>query len=199
MNLLLPVWIGLMFPLAAAPLVKLTEGDTLRITVRGVPLEEQQGINGEYTIDDQGGVRLPHLEQPLQAKGLSAREFARAAEKAYRHGGIYRAPAIEVVSQANINASGAMISVGGHVTRDGRFPFQKGMTVLQAIDAAGGRNEFASRNVFLYRKGKRVCLDFLNLAHKNIVLQQGDSLQVAQRPAILDRWKGSPEEVAPYL
>ena len=199
MNLFLPLWIGLLLPLAAAPLVKLSEGDTLQITVRGVPASEQQGINGDYTVDDRGGVRLPHLEAPLNAKGLSASQFARAAEEAYRKAGIYRAPAIEVVSKADIKAPGAMISVGGHVARDGRFPFQKGMTVLQAIDGAGGRNEFASRNIYLYRGGKRVCLDFNNLSHKNIALQQGDSLQVAQRPALVDRWKGSHEEVAPYL
>ena len=200
MNVFLPLWIGLLLPLAAAvPSAKLTEGDTLQVTVRGVPSSEQQGINGEYNVDDRGGVRLPHLEKPLNAKGLSASQFARAAEKAYQTAGIYRAPAIEVVSKADIKAAGAMISVGGHVGRDGRFPFQKGMTVMQAIDGAGGCNEFASRNVFLYRKGKRVCLDFRDLAHKNIELQQGDSLQVDQRPAILDRWKGKPEEVAPYL
>lgn len=199
MNLLLPVWIGLLLPLAAVPPIKLSEGDTLRITFRGIPLKEQQTINGNYTVNDEGGVRLPYLNQPLPARGLSALQFARAAERAYTDEDIYRAPAIEVVCEAHLKAPGAMISVGGHVSRDGRFPFQKGMTVLQAIDGAGGRNEFASRNIYLYRNGKRVCLDFEKIAHKNIVLLQGDSLQVAQRPALLDRWKGSPEEVAPYL
>jgi len=193
-------WLGMMISaLAALPVVKLEPGDAIQLTVRGIPPGEQGGINGPYTLDDRGAVRLPLLSAPLRAQGMSVSEFARAAERAYRDAGIYTAPAIEVVAKAQIEAEGAKISVGGHVARDGRYPFQKGMTVLQAIDGAGGRNEFASRNIVLYRKGKRVCLDFLELSHKNIVLEPGDSLQVEQRPAIMDRWKGRPEAVAPYL
>ena len=194
------IWLGLAISaIAALPLVKLEAGDAIELTVRGIPPGEQQGMNGSYTVDDQGGVRLPLLDAPLKAGGLTAREFARAAERAYRKAGIYTAPAIEVVAKGQIEKEGAMISVGGHVTRDGRYPFQKGMTVLQAIDGAGGRNEFASRNIKLFRKGKCVCLDFNELSHKNIKLEPGDSLQVEQRPALIDRWKGSPEAVAPYL
>ena len=63
------------------------------------------------------------------------------------------------------------------------------MTVIQAIDSVGGRNDFGGRNVVLLRDGKEFRLDFENLAHKNIALKPGDSIQVEQK-GIIDRWKG---------
>jgi hypothetical protein len=72
------------------------------------------------------------------------------------------------------------------------------MTVIQALDAAGGRNDFGSRNVILLRAGKQYCLDFQNLKHKNIELLPNDSLQVEQK-GVLDRWKGDEGTVKPLL
>ena len=68
------------------------------------------------------------------------------------------------------------------------------MTILQAIDAAGGRNAFGGRNIQLFRNGKQFTLDFNNLDHKNITLKPGDSLQVEQK-AVIDRWKGDEERI----
>ena len=70
------------------------------------------------------------------------------------------------------------------------MPFRKDMTVIQAIDSAGGRDDFGGRNLMLIRDGKQYCLDFTNLSHKNIVLRPGDSIQVEQK-GVIDRWKGN--------
>ena len=88
----------------------------------------------------------------------------------------------------------AVISVGGQVRRAGEIPYRKDMTVIQALDAAGERDDFGGRNLFLLRDGKQICLDFTNLAHKNIVLRPGDSIQVEQK-GIIDRWKGCEETI----
>jgi polysaccharide export outer membrane protein len=173
----------------------LEAGEQINLTLRGVESAEQQKITGIYRIGESGGVRLPLLDALVTARGLTPEQFARAAEAAYRAAGIYERPAIEVETlQGKDQQSVAVISVGGQVRRAGDSPFRKGMTVIQAIDAAGGRNDFGGRNLFLLRDGKQVCLDFTNLAHKNIVLRPGDSIQVEQK-GILDRWKGSEETV----
>lgn len=174
-------------------------GDQLRITVRGIDPAEQGKINGEYRVGGTGGVRLPLLVSTVAAKGLTSEQFARAAEAAYRNAGIYTRPAIEVESVLDkARDAPIVISVGGQVRRAGETQFRKGMTVIQAIDAAGGRNEFGGRNVMLLRAGRQYGLDFSNLAHKNIVLQPGDSLQVEQ-VGVIDRWKGTPEKVKELL
>jgi protein involved in polysaccharide export with SLBB domain len=89
----------------------------------------------------------------------------------------------------------AVVSVAGQVRRAGEMPYRKNMTLLQALDAAGGQNEFGGRNVLLFREGKQYTLDYNNLAHKNIVLKPGDSMQVEPKGAIMDRWKGNDERV----
>lgn len=185
--------------LSPALLAGLEPGEQINLTIRGVDPEEQQKISGVYRVGESGAVRLPMLEHLVSARGLTPEGFARAAENAYKQAGIYSRPAIEVdVVQGGGQQGVAVISVGGQVRRAGDSPFRKDMTVIQAIDAAGGRNDFGGRNLYLIREGKQTCLDFTNLAHKNIVLKPGDSIQVEQK-GVLDRWKGTEEAVAKLL
>ena len=168
----------------------LEAGEQINLTMRGVSAEEQQKISGIYRVGESGNIRLPMLDALVPARGLTPEQFARAAENAYKSAGIYSQPAIEVeVLQGKDLGSATVVSVGGQVRKAGEVQFRKNMTVLQAIDGAGGRNDFGSRNLFLIRDGKQYCLDFTKLSHKNIVLRPGDSIQVEQK-GVLDRWKG---------
>ena len=168
----------------------LEAGEQINLTMRGGAAEEQQKISGIYRVGESGNVRLPLLDALVSARGLTPEQFARAAENAYKTAGIYSQPAIEVeVLQGKDLGSATVVSIGGQVRRAGEVPFRKSMTVLQAIDGAGGRNDFGSRNLFLIRDGQQYCLDFTKLSHKNIVLRPGDSIQVEQK-GVLDRWKG---------
>lgn len=170
-------------------------GEQLNLTIRGVDTTEQQKVSGIYRIGESGMVRLPLLDDLVAARGLSPEQFARAVESAYVDAGIYSRPAIEieVIQGKNVDHA-TVISVGGQVRRGGEVPFRKNMTVIQAIDSAGGRNDFGSRNLFLIRGGKQICLDFNKLSHKSIVLRPGDSIQIDQK-GILDRWKGNEDAV----
>ena len=188
-----------MMALIAPALAGLEPGDGIQVTLRGVEEAEQKSVNGTYRVGDSGQVRLPLLDRLVTARGLSPEHFARAAEAAYRAEGIYTKPAIEVEALAVIkDGQPSVVSVGGQVQRAGESTFRKGMTVIQAIDAAGGRNAFGGRNVLLIRGGRQYCIDFLNLKHKSIRLLPDDSLQVEQK-GVLDRWKGSDEAVKPLL
>lgn len=180
-------------------LAGLEPGDGIQLTLRGVDPAEQQNVNGNYRVGESGHVRLPLLDRTVMARGLTPEQFARAAEAAYRAEGIYTKPAIEAEPLAAVqNGQPSVVSIGGQVRRAGESPFRKGMTVLQAIDAAGGRNDFGGRNLLLIRGGKQYCLDFLNLKHKNIRLLPDDSLQVEQK-GVLDRWRGSEDAVKALL
>jgi protein involved in polysaccharide export with SLBB domain len=188
-----------MMVLIAPALAGLEPGDGIQVTLRGVEEAEQKSVNGTYRVGDSGQVRLPLLDRLVTARGLTPEQFARAAEAAYRAEGIYTKPAIEVEALAVIkDGQQSVVSVGGQVQRAGESAFRKGMTVIQAIDAAGGRNAFGGRNVLLIRGGRQYCIDFLNLKHKSIRLLPDDSLQVEQK-GVLDRWKGSDEAVKPLL
>lgn len=179
----------------------LAPGDSIKVTLRGIGAGEQEKVNGEYKLGESGGVRLPMLEGPLNAKGLTAEQFARAAEAAYRAQGIYTSPAIEVeaIAGGEKGEIASVVSVGGEVRKAGDAEYRKGLTVIQAINAAGGRNDFGGRNVMLIRDGKSYWLDYSNLKHKNLILRPNDALQVEPRGAITDRWKGSEESVKRLL
>jgi protein involved in polysaccharide export with SLBB domain len=181
--------------LACMAVAGLEAGEQINLTIRGVEPAEQQKISGVYRIGESGSVRLPMLDAMVPARGLTPEQFARAAEAAYKSAGIYSRPAIEVETvQGKDQQAAAVVSVGGQVRRAGETPYRKGMTVIQALDNAGGRNDFGGRNVFLIRGVKQYCLDFTNLNHKSIVLLPGDSLQVEQK-GVIDRWKGNEDSV----
>ncbi len=167
----------------SSALAGIEPGNAMKLTLRGVPAEEQAKIDGEYRVGESGGVRLPLLETLVPAKGLTGEQFARSAEKAYRDAGIYARPAIEVEvlgSAKEPDQQEAQVSVGGRVRRAGPIPFRKTMTLLEAIQAAGDRDEFGGRNIRLIRKGKTTLLDFRNQEVKNLQLEPFDSIIVDQ-------------------
>jgi len=178
----IPILLSLPLLLTSA-LAGLETGDAVKITLRGVPPDEQQKVNGEYRVGDSGTIRLPMVPTPLPARGLNPDEFARAAEKAYRDAGIYAAPAIEmevVGRQVIVEGAQAMVTVGGQVRRSGQVPYRKGMTLIQAVQLAGDRNEYGGRNIRLFRKGKVMNLDFRKPEHKNLLLEPDDAITVDQ-------------------
>jgi protein involved in polysaccharide export with SLBB domain len=199
MNTLVTRWmVALMISTGSVGMAEtLQPGDAIHLTLRGVPADEQQKISGDYTVGDDGKVSLPMLEQLVRAKGLTPNGFARVVEKTYKAAGIYAFPAVDVVSGKGKNPQGAIVSVGGQVQRAGQVAFRQGMTVIQALDAVGGRNPFGGRNILLLRNGRQYCIDFRKLAHKSIVLEANDSLQVEMKPALIDRWKGNEEALSP--
>jgi len=171
-------WMGCV----TASLAGLGKGDGVRVTLRGVPVEEQQKVNGEYRVGESGSVRLPMIDGLLAAEGLNAEQFARLVEKAYRDAGIYANPAVEaeILSGKGIAEGAPMVSVGGHVNRAGAVPFRKGLTLMQAVQAAGDRDAFGGRKVQVFRKGKVIPLDYRKQTDKNFQLEPNDSISVDQ-------------------
>lgn len=167
-------------------------GDSVKLELRGVEPGEQAKVQGTYRVGESGVVMLPLLESGVRASGLTAEQLARSIERAYRDGGIYERPRVEVTPLTGDLAPEPVsrVSVGGQIRKGGEVEYRAGITVLQAIDAAGGRNEFGGRNILLIRGGKQYVLDFQQLEHKNILLKPNDSLQVEMRGSLLDRWKG---------
>ncbi|BCU78296.1 SLBB domain-containing protein [Luteolibacter sp. LG18] len=179
--------VALALPLSPAlSLAGLAIGDTVKITLRGVPNEEQQKVNGEYRIGDSGTIRLPMIDTPLAATGLTGDQLARAAEKAYRDAGVYQKPAIEtqVMNGIEKRPEEAVVYVGGQVRKPGTVPYTKGMTLLQALKTAGDRNEFGGRNIVLTRKGKATRLDFRKQEDKNTIVEPEDVITVEQAGAL---------------
>lgn len=176
-------YLACLLPLAPCLLhAGVKEGDSVQVTVRGIPAVEQEKINGAYRVGA-GGLRLPFLKTRLPVSGMEPEQIAAAAERAYITAGVYQTPAIdvEIVRGADQKGQEAIVSVGGQVRRSGPVVFRQNMTLLQAIQAAGDRNEFGSRNIRLIRNGKTMALDFRKTENKNLILMPDDSIIVEQR------------------
>jgi len=154
-------------------------GDPVELKVGGVPVEEQQQLNNVYTIDSNGTINLPYINK-VKAEGLAPAQLARSIEDAYRSNKIYTNPTITVV----MGATSRFVNVGGAVRSPSRVPFTEDMTLLAAINAAGGFNDFADQKRVRLLRGKEAKLydvrQFRRDPSLDVKLQPGDRVEVPQ-------------------
>jgi polysaccharide export outer membrane protein len=151
----------------------------VRIQVANVPQQDRESINGEYPVSHHGLVNMPLLGR-VKAAGLTAEQFAQQLEKAYIDAGIYTRPAFQVfANRIQAEPVQQVVHVGGQVRRTGPVPFANGLTIWQAIQAAGGETEFAEmRDVHLFRNGRVEILNLARNAEKHRGLRPGDTIEV---------------------
>lgn len=137
---------------AQAPL---RNGDALEIRLTGVPADEIQQFTALYTVDDSGSINLPYIGYQ-KAAGLLPNQLQAMIEQKLKEGEIYTHPSITVVVQAGQR----FVSVGGAVKAPGRIVYTADLTLMSAINAAGGFNDFAAPSkVRLVHEGKASVLD----------------------------------------
>ena len=157
-------------------------GKGIRIVVRGIPPEDKGVIDGDYSVADNGTVNMPHIG-PVHAAGLKPEALAASLEARYRSAQIYRNPTFQVIS----NTEGGrpdeqVVHVGGFVRRPGPVPFNRGLTLWQAIQAAGGATEFGSmKRVKLYRAGQQKQYDASKAQFMQIPLEPSDTIDIPQK------------------
>jgi len=154
-------------------------GDPLEIRIGGVPADEQQQVNNIYTIDTSGSINLPYINK-VKAEGLTPAQLSRSIEGIYRANKIFTNPNITIVMQPMAR----FVNVGGSVRQPMRVPFTEDMTLLAAINGAGGFNDFADQRHVRLLRGNEVKVfdvrEFRKDPSKDIVLQPGDRVEVPQ-------------------
>jgi len=174
-------FVALFFGLAGAAFAQATLriGDPVELRIGGVPAEEQTQVNNIYTVDSSGYVNLPYISR-IRAEGLTPAQLARAIEQNYRSGKIYTNPNITILMQP----TSRFVNVGGSVRSPMRVPFTEDMTLLTAINAAGGFNDFADqRHVRLLRGNEVTVYDvrrFRKEPAEDVKLRPGDKVEVPQ-------------------
>jgi polysaccharide export outer membrane protein len=168
---------------AAAPdnsnVAVLRSGDTIEIRVGGVPAEYVADISAQYQVDDQGQISLP-LIPPVKVQGLTVGQAQTALEQKLRSEEIFTHPTIIITTQATMR----FVSVGGSVRAPGRIPFTNDLTLMSAINAAGGVTEFADpKKVSLIRGGKRMLYNLQKLRKDPLQdpkILPGDQIEIPQ-------------------
>jgi polysaccharide export outer membrane protein len=159
--------------------VLLRSGDQIELRLGGVPPQEIEQISGQYQVDGQGFLNLPHIGK-IRASGLAQAELQTAIEAAYRNQQIYTNPTITI----NVPNQARFVNVGGDVKTPRRVEFTPDLTVLGAISAAGGFTEFAdTTKVRLLRDGHASLVNIKEIRKdpsKDPRLKPGDTLEVPQ-------------------
>jgi polysaccharide export outer membrane protein len=148
---------------------KLGANDRLRITVFGQPT-----LTGEYALDGNGVLSFP-LVGNVPADGLTTSQLQQAI-----------AAKLEPDYLVNPNVSAEVITrrpfyVIGEVQKPGNYPYQTGITAINAVAMAGGFTRRARKNDFYVRRidqnGQTVRIE----ANSGTALQPGDTLDVRER------------------
>lgn len=163
-------------------LSQIEAGTSVQITIMGVPGDEKSKIDSMYPVSESGTVNLPFIGT-MRAAGLRPEALAASIQNAYKAAEIYTDPTIQVVwTTEGSGVRSQVVHVGGYVRRTGPVPFQRNLTIWQAVAAAGGANEFGSlRRVKLYRAGKTQTYDIEKAEFKQIRLQPDDTLEIPEK------------------
>ena len=162
----------------------LKPGDPIQVELKA-PVEDTQVVSSVYTISSRGTIKLPYLAE-MQAANMSTTDLARRIEAAYKAAEIYTNPTLNVnmgITPGGAGAAAHVVTVGGEVKSGGReVPLRDGMTLYQAIMAAGGFADFADpRKVKLVRKGRETVIDMKKtgaLGAASTLLMDGDVIHV---------------------
>ncbi len=167
----------------APPVVStsLGPGDVFQLQIVG-----EKDLPEEFQVASDGTVDLPYLQR-VEVVGLEPQEVAALVRQRLIDEEILTDPSV-VVRVKEYRSK--RVSVLGQVKKPGNFPFEPGMTLVQAVSVAGGLNSIArSSRVRLTRKvaggGTKtviIDLDAINAGRmEDIELQVGDRIFIEER------------------
>lgn len=173
----------LVLALACTPAIgQIQPGKSIIISILGVPAEEKGRIDAPYRVADNGTINMPFIG-PVRAAGLKPETLAATLEARYRGAGIYREPTFQVVAdREGSEVEEAMVHIGGQIGRPGPVKYQRGITLWQAIQTAGGPTPFGTiKRVKITRAGKQRQYDLRDVQNMNIPLEPNDAIEVPQK------------------
>lgn len=161
---------------------QIESGTSVQITIMGVPSEEKAKIDAVYPVGQNGTVNMPFIGN-VRAAGLQPENLAASIQNAYRSSQIYNNPTIQVIdTRGGLTAKEQMVHIGGHVRRPGPVPYQRNLTIYQAVQGAGGATEFGSlKRIQLFRNGKTTTYDLTDPQSMRVPMEPDDTVQVPQK------------------
>lgn len=156
-------------PATAGSHYTLGSGDDIKLTVFGQP-----DLSGEFNVGGDGTVALPLLG-PVKAEGKTIQEFQDEVSQLYVKNQILNQPQVSVEV---LNYRPYYII--GEVNKSGEYPYQSGLSVLDAIAVAGGYTYRANQgHVFITHKGRKKAVRYP--ANASTMIKPGDVIRVPER------------------
>ena len=169
--------------LATGAFGQIQAGRAIQISVSGVPSEEKGRIDAIYPVSESGFINVPFIGQ-IRAAGLRAEQLASDLEASFRKAEIYTNPTFQVIDSSAKSIEEKIVTIGGQVRKPGPVQFNRGLTLYQAIQNAGGATEFGSMyRVKLYRAGNLTEHDVTKGESMGVQLEADDTIEVPQKNA----------------
>jgi len=147
---------------------RLDTGDKVKVIVYG-----EDDLSGEFDVDGSGFVRLPLIGQ-VRAAGLSLKDFESAIEAKLAVGYLVNPKVSVAVSNYR------PFTILGEVNKPGEYPYENGMTVLNAVALGGGYTYRADKDeVYIRRKGSSAEIKLP--ADDRTSVYPGDTVRVDER------------------
>ena len=160
---------------AAFSIDRIAVGDVIRVmyeaSVPIAPTEIQVPETGLVTI---------HMGEQVQVAGKMAADVSKEIRELFTvKKQMYKRLSV------NVQVLGRTVSVGGEVRSTGSFPFEGGMTVLKAVNRAGGFTEYADRRKVRVTRvnGQQITVDCkaaLKMPELDVPLYPGDRIEVVR-------------------
>lgn len=177
------IFAGLFFLccMTVSALAQIQPGQAITITISGVPSEEKGRFDVNYPVSEAGTINMPFIGQ-VRAAGLKAEQLQATLESRYKAAGIYTHPTFQVIDSDAKKIQMQVVVVGGFVRSPGPKPWNRTLTLYQAIQAAGGPTEFGSmKRVKLYRGKSAKEYDVSQPQFMQIPLEVDDTIHVPEK------------------
>ena len=168
-----PMQVAQLQPTANSPTTSygpyaLRPNDQVRVQVYNEP-----DITGDYQVDSAGYLSIP-LAGRVKAAGLTASQLERSITSRLK-GGILNDPRVTIQVSTY-----APIYIHGEVKKSGEFPFRPGLTVMDAVAAAGGFTYRADDSrAYVRRSG--AAAEFVYPLDARVLVFPGDNIRIPER------------------
>ena len=166
--------------LASVNAQSIRSGQTLSISITGVPVAEKGRLDAVYSVSGSGYINMWMIGS-VKASGMTKDALARSIASKYKAAEIYTNPVFQVFSGEDEKTKGQFFTVGGQIRSPGQRQWTKGLTLYSAIQGAGGETPYAAMNrVKLYRNGKAYVYDMKRQDHKGVLVYARDVIEVPE-------------------
>jgi polysaccharide export outer membrane protein len=105
-------------------------GDIINIRIA-----EEPDVSGQYQVSESGDVKIPLLEKPIHADGLSTFDFSGRLAQELKTQQILKDPYVTVFIERGMTQN---VTVSGPVARPGIYPIEKPTRLLDVLSMSGG-------------------------------------------------------------
>ncbi|MGF1466071.1 MAG: polysaccharide biosynthesis/export family protein [Sandaracinaceae bacterium] len=155
-------------------------GDVFEVRVYG-----ENDLSSDYRVSEEGTIDFPYLGR-VDVGGLEPGAIADRLEEQLRENGILVNPQVSVL----VTRTNRIVTVTGAVRSPGNFEIVPGLTVVQAINLAGGFTDLANRDGTVVRRrvdGElrlySVQVDAITRGQEeDVPMRSGDIIFVPERP-----------------